>query len=274
MSKLTLKNESVPQGNSALKSKLTPKNQLLFEGTVAPQSSGKLTLNRKYTTIIFDLDGTLLDTLVDLNKSVNYALEKNGFPVKTLEETRRFLGNGMGRLVMSSLPEGTSEEIFNIVLGDFKKYYEIHSNDNTKLYEGIDKLLDILKKLNYNLAIVSNKVQSAVSTLRTRYFDTTISVAFGEQVGIKRKPAPDMVFMAMKEFNASPDETLYVGDSEVDIQTAINAGIDCVSVDWGFRSADELMEAGATIIIEEPLALLERFLLREEGGEKKNEILH
>lgn len=210
----------------------------------------------KIKTVIFDLDGTLLDTLEDLTDSVNHALLTFHMPARDIEEIRRFVGNGIRRLMMRAVPDGESNPDFESVFAEFRRYYDIHCNDKTKPYEGVLELTDALKRKNIQTAIVSNKVDSAVQTLNKRYFPQ-IEVAVGDREGLQRKPAPDSVFMAMEAYHAKRAETIYVGDSEVDVETAKNAGIKCVSVLWGFRDREQLLESGAKILIKKPLELLE-----------------
>lgn len=210
----------------------------------------------KINTVIFDLDGTLLDTLEDLTDAVNCALSTFQMPKRDISEIRRFVGNGIRNLMLRAVPNGEDNPDFEAVFAAFRGYYDIHCNDKTKPYEGIMELLDALEKKNIQTAIVSNKVDSAVQTLRKRYFPQ-IAVAVGDREGLQRKPAPDSVFLAMEAYHAKPAETLYVGDSEVDIETAKNAGIKCASVLWGFRDKAQLLESGAKILIDKPFTLLE-----------------
>lgn len=216
----------------------------------------------KIKTVIFDLDGTLLDTLEDLTDSVNHALLTFHMPVRDISEIRRFVGNGIRRLMIRVVPDGEHNPDFEAVFAEFRRYYDIHCNDKTKPYDGVLELIDALRENDIQTAIVSNKVDSAVQTLNRRYFPQ-VEVAVGDREGLQRKPAPDSVLMAMKAFHAKQAETVYVGDSEVDIETAKNAGIKCVSVLWGFRNRKQLLESGAEILIERPLELLE--LIKNEN---------
>lgn len=215
---------------------------------------------KKYKTIIFDLDGTLLYTLEDLKNSVNYALEQCGYQRRTLEDIRHFVGNGIRRLVERAVPEGTDIKSTDKVFEIFREYYNLHATDNTGLYDGVEELLYELKKKGYKLAIVSNKVQSAVDILREKFFNDTIEISIGDREGKKKKPSPDAVLTVMEYFNASKEETLYVGDSEVDVMTAKNAGVDCISVSWGFRNKAELLEAGAAVIVDTTEQLMEKLI--------------
>lgn len=211
---------------------------------------------KHYTTVIFDLDGTLLDTLQDLSNSVNYALSQKGCPLHTPEEIRLMVGNGIRKLMERAVPKGLPPAEFEEVFALFKAHYAIHCNDNTCPYPGILALLSTLREQGYGLAIVSNKVDSAVKTLRDLYFKDTVRVAIGEKEGIRRKPAPDTALAALKELGADAAQAVYVGDSDVDIQTAANAGMDCISVSWGFRDTQFLNAHGAAKIIDSPQELL------------------
>ena len=198
----------------------------------------------KYDSVIFDLDGTLLDTLEDLADSMNYALSAHNMKVRTLDEIRAFVGNGMLNLAKKAVPEGTDENTVNAVLATFKAHYADHSQDKTKPYDGIIPLLTSLKERGIPTAVVSNKGDYAVQLLMPKYFGDLIDVAIGELEGVARKPEPDTVHLAMKRMGVK--NPVYVGDSEVDVLTAKNAGIDGIFVTWGFRSKKELTEAGAS----------------------------
>lgn len=197
----------------------------------------------KYDSVIFDLDGTLLNTLEDLADSMNYALSAHNMKVRTLDEIRAFVGNGMLNLAKKAVPEGTDEKTVNAVLATFKAHYADHSQDKTKPYDGIIPLLTSLKERGIPTAVVSNKGDYAVQLLMPKYFGDLIDVAIGELEGVARKPEPDTVHLAMKRMGVK--NPVYVGDSEVDVLTAKNAGIDGIFVTWGFRSKKELTEAGA-----------------------------
>lgn len=201
---------------------------------------------RKYETVIFDLDGTLLDTLEDLKDAVNYALRSQGMPERTLEEVRHFVGNGVRRLMELSVPDGLGNPAFEETFAKFKEYYGIHCNDKTKAYDGVLKLIRELKEEGYALAIVSNKLDSAVKELAEIYFEGLIKVAIGEKEGVAKKPAPDTVYKALEELSMPRETAVYVGDSDVDVMTAKNAGLPCISVLWGFRDETFLREHGAT----------------------------
>lgn len=199
-------------------------------------------------TLIFDLDGTLLDTLKDLQNSVNFALISYNFPMKSLEEVRNSVGNGLKMLIRSCLPVKTDEATVDAVLTKMKEYYRQHCHDATKPYPGIPELLGRLYAENYRMAIVSNKAAPMARELHRVFFPQTIAVSVGETESMKRKPAPDMVFEALQQLGAEITDAIYIGDSEVDIQTAENAGLPCLCVGWGFRSEDALQKAGAKMV--------------------------
>lgn len=210
-------------------------------------------------TIIFDLDGTLLDTLEDLTDAVNYALNTYHMPTRTIDEVRCFVGNGVRTLMIRAVPQGEENPRFEEVFAAFKEYYGEHCNDKTRPYDGIMELLKTLKKQGYVLGIVSNKIDSAVKELNRKYFADLIYVAIGEREGVQRKPAPDTVLTALQELGKEKKNAIYIGDSEVDIATAMNVGIPCISVLWGFRSVEFLKENGADNFAKEPADVL-RFL--------------
>lgn len=210
----------------------------------------------KYEAILFDLDGTLLNTLEDLKDSCNAALEACGYAPRTLDEVRRFVGNGVGLLIRRALPEGAGEEEWARCLALFKAHYQNNLDNKTRPYPGIEQALDALLARGYRIGVVSNKFDAAVKALCAHHFPR-IQVAVGEREGVRKKPAPDSALAAAQALGVRPASTLYVGDSEVDIQTARNAGMDCLSVDWGFRPEAVLREAGATRIIHSPGALLD-----------------
>lgn len=207
--------------------------------------------------IIFDLDGTLLDTLEDLADGVNAALEYMKFPKRTIEEIRCFVGNGMRQLINRAVPSGTSEAKIEKTFDYFCEYYFAHCNEKTAPYQGIMQVLDELVRQNYKLAVVSNKREEAVKALCEKYFDM-ITVMSGDKPGINRKPAPDSVENVLKQLDCEKSDAIYVGDSEIDILTAKNAGVDCVSVAWGFRTERELLDNGATDVIFGPHELLDK----------------
>ena len=206
------------------------------------------------TGILFDLDGTLLDTLADLTDSVNYVLAQYGFPARTQEEVRTFVGNGARRLIALSVPEG-QDALVDAVLKTYQAYYATHSKIKTAPYNGILEALALLKG-KCPIAIVSNKPDGAVKTLCKEFFGDIY--AFGEVEGCPRKPAPDMLYKAMQTIGV--DRCVYVGDSEVDVLTAKNAGMPCLSVTWGFRDEELLIASGAKYICTEPAQLANTLL--------------
>lgn len=199
----------------------------------------------KYKLVIFDLDGTILDTLEDLYLSVNFSLTKNGLPERSRDEVRKFVGNGIRLLIERAVPDDASAEITDKVFSDFKEYYSVHSMDNTKIYEGITEMLDSIKKEGIKIAVVSNKADFAVQKLVHKFFGDRFDFVLGEKASISKKPAPDMVYSALCSTEISAEAAVYVGDSEVDIETARNSGINFVIVDWGFRDSQYLIECGA-----------------------------
>ena len=210
-----------------------------------------------YKTVIFDLDGTLLDTLNDLHSAVNAALLKYGYPQRTKEEVRSFVGNGVKNLIKRSV-NGVNNPDIEGVLQAFIVYYGAHCKDETQPYEGIMQLLLDLKEKGISTAVVSNKADFAVKILAEEYFQGLLLCAVGEneEGGVRKKPAPDSVLTVMQELNASPESTVYIGDSEVDIQTAKNAGVACISVPWGFKDEAFLLANGAERIARTPAEIL------------------
>lgn len=211
---------------------------------------------KKYDTVIFDLDGTLLNTLEDLADAVNHVMKENGYPQRTLDEVRRFVGNGIRRLMEQAVPEHVTDEEFERVFEEFRNYYTAHCQIKTCAYDGIMPLLEKLYTENYAMAIVSNKNHAAVCELNDIYFKDYIEVAIGQKDGIRKKPAPDTVFQALKELGKTVENAVYVGDSEVDFATAENSGMDCALVTWGFRTAEELKECRPKVWITKPAQLL------------------
>ena len=207
---------------------------------------------------IFDLDGTLLDTLGDLAASVNYALRTHGMPEHSIDDVRRFVGNGVRKLMERAVPDGVTNPDFEAAFSTFRQHYMAHSLDTTKPYDGIPEALEALKAEGCRLAVVSNKMMAATQALCRHFFPDTIEVAIGEDEahGIRKKPSPDTVFAALQSLGVGKDEAVYVGDSDVDIETAANAGLPCVSVLWGFRDRDFLIQHGAKTFISAPSELL------------------
>lgn len=206
--------------------------------------------------LIFDLDGTLLNTITDLHIALNYALKTNGFPEITQQQTQMLLGNGIDILVAGALPNGKENPKFAETYTTFKDYYSKHLNDYTTPYDGIIPLLTELKTRNIKMGIVSNKFDEGVKALARQYFNGLIDQAQGTSETVKKKPSPDAVFALIKELNAETETNLYIGDSDVDIKTAKNANIPCISVSWGFRSRAFLESIKANPIIDKPEELL------------------
>lgn len=211
---------------------------------------------KKYSAVIFDLDGTLLNTLTDLTNAVNHAMSALGFEEKTLDQVKSFVGNGIAVLMELCVPDGKKNPRFEQALEEFKAYYAEHSRDNTAPYDGIMELIKKLSAKGVKMAIVSNKIDFAVKDLNREYWNGIIDVAIGETPQIRRKPAPDTVLKALSELGADKNDAVYVGDSEVDIATAENAGMECISVTWGFRDRKSLIKNGAKIIIDAPDEIL------------------
>ncbi|MFI3229445.1 MAG: HAD-IA family hydrolase [Bacillota bacterium] len=207
----------------------------------------------KSTGILFDLDGTLLDTLTDLHKSVNYVLSAHSMPERSVQEVRSFVGNGAKKLIERAVQDGTSEQKTANVLADFLDYYGEHNSDNTMPYEGIMHLVSALKNAGYKLGVVTNKPHKDAHPLVLKHFGASFDVIIGQRDGVPAKPACDMMYIAKKELQA--DNVIYVGDSEVDVKFASNAEVPCVLVSWGFRTKQELVQAGATTIIDTVAAL-------------------
>ena len=212
----------------------------------------------RYDTFIFDLDGTLLDTLGDLAASVNYALRSHGMPEHSLDDVRRFVGNGVRRLMERAIPDGAENPLFDATFATFRQYYMAHSLDTTRPYDGIPETLAELMRRGCHIAVVSNKMMAATVELCRHFFPDTVEVAIGEHEaeGIRKKPAPDTVFAALRQLGVGKDRAVYIGDSDVDVQTAANAGLPCISVLWGFRDKDFLIQHGAKTFISAPQELL------------------
>lgn len=218
--------------------------------------------NMKCKIAIFDLDGTLLDTLQDLAISANFALEACGYPKRTIEEIRCFVGNGIEKLIERASPADISADDRKKILEIFKLHYADHCEDHTAPYDGIVPLLDCLAEAGISLAVVSNKIDSAVRSLCEKYFGNRFSVAIGEREGIRRKPCPDSVLEVLSETEFSLENAVYIGDSEVDILTARNAGMEAIIVTWGFRDKDFLKASGAKTLVDS-VAEIGRLLLGE-----------
>ncbi len=210
----------------------------------------------EYQTYIFDLDGTLLYTLDDLQTSVNHALRAFGMPERTLDEVRRFVGNGVRNLMEQAVPGGDSNPQFEEVFATFRAHYTEHSLDTTRPYDGVLDVLKELKNRGKRIAVVSNKFYAATQELCRHFFGDCVEVAIGEREDIRRKPAPDTVFEALRQLGVSADGAVYIGDSDVDLATARNSGLPCISVLWGFRDREFLKEHGATTFVETPNEIL------------------
>ena len=226
-----------------------------------------------FNVYIFDLDGTLLDTLQDLANSVNYALRQHGMPEHSIDDIRRFVGNGVRLLMERAVPDGAQNPLFETVFDSFRQHYMRHSLDTTRPYDGIPELIHELKARGCQMAVVSNKMMAATQEL-VRHFFPDIDVAIGENeaAGIRKKPAPDTVYEALRQLGIihhpssiihhpssiihQTSDIVYVGDSDVDIATARNSGLPCISVLWGFRSRDFLLAHGVTTFAEHPLDIL------------------
>ena len=209
--------------------------------------------------LIFDLDGTLLNTIEDLANSTNYALNTLGYPQKTVEQVRNYVGNGVAKLIERAIPNGRANRDFEQCLEIFKENYSKNMYNKTAHYDGIIEMLKQLRINGYKVAVVSNKFDAAVKELCKKYFPDMIDVAIGENEagGIKKKPAPDTVSKALKELNGKTSDAIYLGDSEVDIQTAQNSNMPCISVTWGFKDKDFLIQHGAKILVNTPHEIIE-----------------
>ena len=211
-------------------------------------------------SIIFDLDGTLLDTLDDLCNSVNYSLRTNNFPERSLAEVRTFVGNGIRLLIERSVPEGTSKELIDKTFECFKTYYAVHCNDKTKTYPGVMDMLKELKKNGYKIAVLSNKAQYAVTKLCDIYFNNLLDDAVGARENVAKKPSPDALYICAENNNINLNNVIYVGDSDVDVATANNAGVRGIAVTWGFRSRELLIKCGAENLADNTDELLQILL--------------
>lgn len=204
----------------------------------------------KYKTIIFDLDGTLLNTLADLAAATNHALAEHKLPQRTTDEVRRFVGNGIRKLIERAVPADTPAELQEAVFASFNKYYKQHCADSTRPYEGVPQLLQQLRTAGCRTAIVSNKADYGVQALAKQYFDGQLDAACGERAGIAKKPAPDMLLAIMQQLKAEPARTIYIGDSDTDLDTARNAGVAGIGACWGFRGRAFLEAHGAKLLAE------------------------
>lgn len=212
-----------------------------------------------YELIVFDLDGTILNTLDDLADSLNAVFKNLGYPERTIEEVRCFVGNGVLKLIERAVPVGTSNEDIIKTFKHFSEYYQGHCAIKTKPYEGIIEVINNLRSRGYKTAVVSNKIHPAVLSLCNDYYNGLFDVVLGEKPSVPKKPHPDMVEYVLNELQVSKEKTIYIGDSDVDIVTAQNTGIECIVVDWGFRSKEFLIQHGAKTIVSKPQELLEIF---------------
>ncbi len=213
-----------------------------------------------YKLAIFDLDGTILNSLEDLTDSVNHALEMNAFPTHSIDEIRTYIGNGARLLAKRSLPADADEGTVDKVLADFQAYYKTHGDIKTRPYDGVVAALDTLRARGVKLAVLSNKPDAATQTLCKRYFGDIFDYVSGEKTGIPRKPAPDGVEVILSQLGVNKCDAVYIGDSEVDVETAINSGLDCISTAWGFRDETTLKAAGTKCIVYDADALLDAIL--------------
>ena len=220
----------------------------------------------KYKIVIFDLDGTILNTLDDLADSTNYALKEHGMPERSVEEIRHFVGNGIRKLMERAVPQGTQEDEIVKVHSTFTEYYKEHCADKTRPYDGIKELIERIRSSGIKTAVVSNKADYGVQTLCRDYFPGLFDYAVGEREGIRRKPYPDSVNEVLRSFNVDRTEALYIGDSEVDIQTSANAGMDVCMVGWGFRDEEYLKAQGAKFVVHTPEEIWD-YVSREKEGE-------
>ncbi|BBF42320.1 phosphoglycolate phosphatase [Lachnospiraceae bacterium KM106-2] len=209
-----------------------------------------------YDLAIFDMDGTILNTIEDLSDTLNFALKKSGYPERTLEEARQFVGNGIHRLVERGVPAGTASTEIEQVFQDFITHYKDHCADKTRPYDGILTTILKLREAGCKTAVVSNKADGAVHQLCKRYFDGLFDTAVGEKSGVLKKPAPDSVNAVLEELHITRDRAVYIGDSEVDILTSVNAKMDHIIVEWGFREPAFLKESGANRMVTSPSEIL------------------
>jgi phosphoglycolate phosphatase len=210
----------------------------------------------KYSAAVFDMDGTLLDTLQDLADALNYALVYNHFPERSLEEVRFFVGNGIRKLIERGVPAGTSVSDIDTVNKDFTSFYVVHCTDKTHPYDGVTGMLKTIRSTGCRTAVVSNKDDYAVKKLSALYFPGLFDAVVGTRPGVQKKPAPDTVFEVLRQLSCLPEQCVYIGDSDIDIGTARNAGMNCISVDWGFRGKQFLEEHSATCIVSNSEELL------------------
>lgn len=209
-----------------------------------------------FETYIFDLDGTLLSTLDDLANSCNYALRINGMAERTIEEVRMFVGNGVRKLMERAIPDGDANPLFDKAYADFRQHYMLHNLDTTQPYPGVMDMLAELKRRGKKVAVVSNKFYAATQELCQHFFGSLVDVAIGERENIRKKPAPDTVNEALRQLGAKREGAVYIGDSDVDVMTARNSGMPCISVLWGFRDKEFLLQHGAKTFVSSPSQIL------------------
>lgn len=218
----------------------------------------------KYKAALFDMDGTLIDSLEDMMDSVNATLSHFSMPQISYEQTRCYVGNGARRLIEQAVPAGTDSRLFEQVYNYYLGYYNTHAGIKTHPYEGIIPMLSALKNAGMKLAVISNKPDATVRELTPVFFDGLFELSVGESPSVRRKPAPDTVYAAINAMGLEKSECVYIGDSEVDVATAKNAGVDCIAVTWGFRTVQTLLDAGAETLIN-TVPELEKKLLSDEG---------
>lgn len=216
----------------------------------------------KYKAVLFDMDGTVLDTLGDLAAAVNHSLREFSMPERSIAEVAAALSNGAAYLIAHTVPDGTPKELTDKVLAAYAPYYDAHCDILTGPYDGIVPLMEKLRDKGVKLAVISNKQDTAVKPLAEKYFPGLLEIAVGESAEVRRKPNPDAVLAALRHIGVEREDAIYVGDTEVDLQTARNAGMECASVDWGFRTREQLVEIGAEHIFD-TVQELEEYLLRE-----------
>ena len=209
---------------------------------------------KKYRAVIFDMDGTIMNTLDDLRDSLNFVLKKHGYAEIDVDQAKHYLGNGARHFVKCAVPGGEEDPAFDVILSEFTEHYKKNCENKTAPYKDIPELIERLSQNGYKLAIVSNKPDVAVQILKNTFFPA-VDVAVGEKSGVPKKPAPDMVLAALSALGVEKQNAVYVGDSEVDILTAKNSGLECIAVSWGFRTKDELISSGANIICDDVFSL-------------------
>ena len=213
-----------------------------------------------YKAAVFDLDGTLLNTIDDLAWATNYALEQFIMPTYTVDEVRQMVGNGVAKLIRDAVPEDTDDATYQQVLACFKEHYADHSLDNTVPYPGILDAIDILKAAGVKCAVVSNKPNFAIADLMKNFFPGRFDFALGQRDDLKRKPNAEPVHYALAQIGVNPKDAVYIGDSEVDVKTAQNSNMPCISVTWGFRDKDTLLAAGATTLVDTADEMVQKIL--------------